>query len=750
MSLFDFLKRRSKKKKPAGRPRSEPRLVAGKSDDDDRPRAPRKSQKKKPKWRWFWWLVRKLALPVIALTVIFIAYISYDLPDISKLGDFKKTPSITVKAEDGTVLGTYGDIYGDYVPYEQLPKSLINAVVATEDRNFFHHFGIDPIGLLRATFVNIRAHRLVQGGSTITQQLAKNAFLSPARTLKRKLQEMVLAIELEHHFTKNAILTIYLNRVYMGAGNYGVDAASRRYFGHSVREISVSEAAILVGLLKAPSRYAPTNNPDLSEKRASQVLLNMADAGYLTVAEADAAKAEFKDEDAVYRDSHGFGSFYFSDFVVGQLQEYIGEVGDDLVVTTTLRPEWQHVAEDVVDDILDKKGGPLKASQAALLSITPDGAICAMVGGRNYRASQFNRVTQALRQPGSSFKLFVYLAALEAGFVPDSEMEDKPINVGNWHPKDYTGKYQGQMTLRAAFAESINSIAVQLSEAVGRERVVEMAQRLGITSEMNPDPSIALGTNEVTLFDMTKAYAHVASNGVSVYPYAIRRIVTANGKVLFERNSTGGGEVLKAPVVGMMNNMLLAVTTVGTGRGAQIGRPVAGKTGTTSDYRDAWFIGFTPQLITGVWVGNDDTSPMKKVTGGSLPASIWHAYMAEATKGMPVAEIPNQTNAGAGGFFPWLFPQQTTAPQAVQNNPSGINPVPAPFNAATPVPPKTAGPGVPGAGQPGYVAPSQPTAPMPEEEPTPEYNAPPSFWDKLTGGNDGDVIYTYPTAGDRQ
>jgi len=735
MSLSDFLKRRrkknGKKKNAAVRSRGEPKLIAAQNESDEEDRPAKRSRSKKLKKRWLgrmlWWLVGKLFLPVTVLTLIGIFYISYDLPDISTLGDFKKTPSIAVKAEDGTVLGTYGDVYGDYVPFEQLPKSLIHAVVATEDRNFFHHFGVDPIGLMRATYVNLRAHHLVQGGSTITQQLAKNAFLSPARTLKRKLQEMVLAVELERHFSKNAILTIYLNRVYMGAGNFGVDAASRRYFGHSVREISISEAAILVGLLKAPSRYAPTSNPDLSEKRASQVLLNMVDAGYLTATEAQSAKAEFDKESSNYRDSHGFGSYYFSDFVVSQLPDVIGEVTDDLIVTTTLKPEWQHLAEDAVDDVMDKKGGPLKASQAALLSMMPDGAICAMVGGRNYRASQFNRVTQALRQPGSSFKLFVYLAALEAGFVPDSQMEDKPISVGSWHPKDYAGKYQGMMTIREALAESINSIAVQLSESVGRQRVLEMAQRLGITSEMNPDPSIALGTNEVTLFDMTKAYAHLASNGASVYPYAIRRIETSKGKVLFERSSTGGGEVLKPPVVAMMNNMLLAVTTSGTGRGAQIGRPVAGKTGTTSDYRDAWFIGFVPQLVTGVWVGNDDTAPMKKVTGGNLPASIWHSYMMAALKNVPVAEIPNQTDAGSGGgFLPWLFPQQSLSPKAMQAVPvpSGSN-APSVFSA----------PGVVlGDGQ--SVVPVQPAAPMPEDEPTPEYNAPPSFWDKLTGGGE--------------
>ncbi len=732
MSLFDFFKPKSKKKKSAGGKRGEPRFIGnnnyGYDDEDDR----RRNAPKKPKARrvtlagqfrrWLWGFCFRISFVVVFLLGGYTAYIYLTLPDISKLTEFKKTPSIIVKAENGTVIGTYGDVYGDYVPYFELPKFLIDAIIATEDRNFFHHHGIDPMGVLRAMYVNIKAHHLVQGGSTITQQVAKNVFLTPERTLKRKLQEVLLALELERRYSKQEILTIYLNRVYMGAGNYGVDSAARRYFGHPVRNITLGEAAILVGLLKAPTRYAPTNNPDLSEKRATQVLLNMEDAGYLTEKQVDAAEAEFGDEDSNYRDGHTFGAYYFSDYVVSILSQYIGDTREDIVVTTTLNVDAQRMAEDAVNAVMNAKGKTLKASQAAIVSMTPDGAIRAMVGGRNYRSSQFNRVTQALRQPGSSFKLFVYLAALEAGFTPDSEMIDQPINVGNWHPRDYTGKYQGRMMLRDAFAQSINSIAVQLSETVGRDKVIEMARRLGITSDMNPDPSIALGTNEVTLLDMTKAYAHLAANGSSVLPYAITRVENSVGFKLYERPPVVTGEVLQGQTVRMMNNMLLAVTTLGTGRGAQIGRPVAGKTGTTSDYRDAWFIGFTPQLVTGVWVGNDDTAPMKKVSGASLPASIWRQYMAEAMKGIPVAEIPNQNNAGIlQGLLPWFYPQQTPAPGNAAQPPRqpqpGQPPLPVPFNAnSTPVPPPPAN-----------------NSRIPEEEPTPRYDAPSSFWDKLLG-----------------
>lgn len=720
MSPLSLFSRRKKKK--GSRPRGEPRLVGGGGGGSGgggsrgSSGGGRRKKQKQGFWRSLgritWRVTKRVAKPVLILLCLGIGYICYDLPDISTLGEVKKKPSIVIKAEDGTILGTIGDNYGEYVPYNQIPKSLIDAVVATEDRNFFHHFGIDPWGLMRAVWVDLRAHKMVQGGSTITQQLAKNVFLTPDRKLKRKLQEMVLALELEHRYSKQQILGMYLNRVYMGAGSFGVDAASHRYFNHSVRDLTLPEAAMIAGLLKAPTTYSPTNNPDISEERATQVLINMVNAKYLTQAQADAAADKLGYDDATYRDSHGFGAYYFNDWVVSQLTEYVGQVTGDIVVTTTLSPGWQTAAEDAVSKVMNEKAKADRASQAALVAMTPDGAVRAMVGGRNYRLSQFNRATQALRQPGSSFKLFVYLAALEAGYTPESQMTDQPINVGRWHPHNYTGKYLGRISLREALAESVNSIAVQLSEAVGRTKVVEMAQRLGITSPLEADPSIALGTNEVTLFDMTKAYAHLASGGNSVYPFAIKRIETTDGHVVFEHRPIGGGEVLRAPVVGMMNNMLMAVTTQGTGRGAQIGRPVAGKTGTTSDYRDALFVGFTPQLVAGVWVGNDDTSPMKKVTGGALPASIWHNFMADAMKGIPVADIPNQGGPNAGLFGMFGGGGQTAPPgppQGFQTTSQGN------MNSAAP-----------SAGFPQEQS-------VPEEEPTPRYDAPPSFWDQLIG-----------------
>jgi penicillin-binding protein 1A len=605
---------------------------------------------KKSKWAWRFKFL--LLLFMIGLGVLI--YYTWDLPSINTLTDLKKTPSIIVKAEDGTMLGTYGDVYGDYLPLKDMPKHLVDAALATEDRNFYYHFGVDPKGLLRAIWANYRAGRVVQGGSTITQQLAKNLFLSSDRTMRRKIQEAILALKLEWHFTKDEILTLYLNRVYLGAGNFGVDAASRRYFTHSARTLNIGESAMLMGLLKAPSKYAPTNNPELSEKRAWQVLINMVDADMLTKAQADEAREQLIVAEN-FTDSSAFAPYYFADWVVDTLPDYIGEVTQDIVVTTTLDPKLQEEAAKIISKQLDDNGDKLKVSQSALLSMKPDGTIKVMIGGRNYRKSQYNRVTQALRQPGSSFKPFVYLAGIEAGFMPDSLVEDKPITIGRWTPKNYTGRYEGIMTMRDALAQSINTVAVQVSEAAGRNHVIDVATRLGITSHMEPVPSIALGSTEVSLLEMTGAYAHFANKGEAVTPYGIKEIRTAKeNNILYSRESSGLGQVFTANQMAMMNNMLAAVVQYGTGGRANIGRSQAGKTGTTSDYKDAWFIGYTPDMVTGVWVGNDDNSQMKKVTGGNLPASIWKEYMKLALKDVPLSYLPTQISVDTDQSLPWL------------------------------------------------------------------------------------------------
>ncbi len=608
--------------------------------------------------RWFgraiWPRIRKLVFFSIAAFTVWFIWLLLSLPDIDNLAKQKRSPSIVVKAENGDIIGSYGDVYGDFVSYKEIPRPLIKAVIATEDRNFFYHIGIDPLGILRASIVNMRRGKVVQGGSTITQQLAKNLFLSPKRTLSRKLREMLLAFKLEAHYSKKEILSIYLNRVYLGAGSFGVDAASKRYFGKSARELNLPESAILVGLLKAPSRYAPTSNPVNARARADQVLVNMGDAGFLTDKEMEKARAELSNS-LKGKKPFAQSSYYFTDWVVDELPSVVGEeLKEDVEVQTTFNPTLQRFAEEAIKKVMDEKAEKMKASQASLVSMLPDGAVKAMVGGRNYGESQFNRVVQSKRQPGSSFKLFVYLTGIEGGLSPDTIVNDQPVAIGNWTPQNYSGEYEGEMPLRQAVAKSINSVAVQVAVTYGLRNVVAMARSLGITSDIHPDPSIALGSNEVTLLELTTAYAHMASNGMAVTPYAITRVISKKGKLLYERKPSDPPRVLSKDVVGMMNSLLSGVVQYGTGTGANIGRSMAGKTGTTSDYKDAWFLGYTPNMATGVWVGNDTPTPMKKVTGGTLPAAIWKAYMQPATADLPPLPLPI-SNGGErdSEMLPW-------------------------------------------------------------------------------------------------
>lgn len=630
----------------------------------------KKKRKKKPSW-WKIWLLRGMAAGV-ALLVVLYTWFSWGLPDISNLNTSTKAPSILIKTESGDIIGSFGDVYGDYLHFEEFPRSLVDAVVATEDRNYYQHFGIDPLGLARATFVNVKAGHVVQGGSTITQQVAKNVFLTSERSFTRKIKEMLLALKLERKFSKKEIMSIYLNRVYLGAGSYGVDAASKRYFDKSAREMSLSESAIMAGLLKAPSRFAPTSNPALARERAQVVLSNMEDAGYLTAQQAKRAKDELA-RTMSGRKRNAQSMQYFSDWVLDQLQDYVGTITEDVVVITTINPEMQALAEKAVAEVMDKEGASHNAGQAALLSMEPDGAIRAMIGGRSYAESQYNRATQSLRQPGSSFKLFVYLAGLEGGLTPDSIVEDQPVGIkivgGTWRPKNYTNKYLGTITLKEAVTHSVNTVAVQVAQEVGVERVIDVARRLGVSTDMEPLPSIALGATEVSLLELTNAYAHMAANGAIVYPYGIIEIDSVKGQVLYQRQAAGKGGVLRPGVVGMMNEMLMNVITDdgGTGKAARIGRPAAGKTGTTSDYRDAWFMGYTPDLVTGVWVGNDDNTSMKKVTGGMMPAQIWHNYMIAALAKTPAHDLP--TDRGGQSALPW---QQEQAEQEFPHEPGHL------------------------------------------------------------------------------
>ncbi|HZS83198.1 MAG TPA: PBP1A family penicillin-binding protein [Stellaceae bacterium] len=574
--------------------------------------------------------------------VIFGGMIAYFALTLPETGDFKtamRRPSVTLLAADGSLLATYGDLFGEPVKLREMSKYLPEAVIATEDRRFYSHFGLDLVGLLRAAFIDLRAGHVVQGGSTITQQLAKNLFLTPDRTWRRKIQEMLLALWLERKFTKDQLLEIYLNRVYLGAGTYGVDAAAHRYFDKSARQLTLYESAVIAGLLKAPTRFSPAQNRERAAGRAEQVLANMVDAGFIRQDEAEAAARQSTQLAAVT--SNHAGSRYFADWIVEQLADFGGLENQDLTVKTTFDPRLQAAAEAAVTDTLKRDGAKFAVSQGALVAMSHDGAVRAIVGGRDYGGSQFNRATQALRQPGSSFKAFVYLAGLEAGLTPNDRMVDAPFTVGKWTPHNYTHRYLGPVTLAEAFAQSINTVAVQVEMRAGIPRVIAAAHRLGITEELANDASLALGTSEVSLIDLTAAYAAFANGGIGAWPYGIEEVRGRDGRILFQRNGSGPGRVIAPEIEAEMTQLMEGVLVGrGSGRAAALDRPAAGKTGTTSDYRDALFIGFTADLVAGVWFGNDDNQPMNKVTGGSLPAQTWHAFMMEAEKGLPPRPLP--------------------------------------------------------------------------------------------------------------
>ncbi len=615
---------------------------------ESRQAAPRPKGRRRRAWAWFlarWSLVGAIWTGFLAL--LFVAWCAYDLPGPERLNELQRRPSVTLLAADGSLIASYGDLFGDTVRLADLPPYLPEAVLATEDRRFYDHFGLDLRGIARAIYVNLSSGELVQGGSTITQQVAKNLFLTPERSLHRKGQEMLLALWLEKTFTKDEILELYLNRVYFGAGTYGVDAAARKYFGRSAREVSVFEAAMLAGMLKAPSRYNPFNDKDLARSRARLVIANMVAAGQLSEEEAQAISEA--SAPSVAPETRSQIGQYFADWVIDQVSSYVGGADQDLVVQTTLDPKLQREAEATLNQVLAERGAQMKASQGALVAMRPDGAVVALVGGTDYRATQFNRATQALRQPGSAFKAFVFLTAFENGFTPTQNFVDGPIRIGNWSPGNYQDKFYGKVTLREAFARSLNSVAIQLSEKVGRKRVVETALRLGITEPLDSTPAVALGVSETTLLEMTGAYATFANLGNGVWPRGIDRITARDGTVIYERLGSGPGEVASGQAVRKMLDVMQATVEWGTAKKAKQDRPVYGKTGTSQSFRDAWFIGLSRDLVAGVWVGNDDNTPMDKVTGGTLPVAIWHDFMAQALAGTPPEDVrrPQQIEAVA-------------------------------------------------------------------------------------------------------
>jgi penicillin-binding protein 1A len=596
----------------------------------------------------YWGAVAALWCVIAGIGAMF--WIGSHLPPIESLEIPKRPPSFQILGLDGRVLANRGEMGGAAVPLKELPSYLPKAFVAIEDRRFFFHYGVDPIGLARAVLANLLHRGVAQGGSTITQQLAKNLFLTQERTLTRKLQEVVLALWLEHKYSKAQILELYLNRVYFGAGAYGVEAAAQRYFGKSARAVTLAESALLAGLVKSPSRLAPTKNFDGAEERAKLVLNAMSDYGF---ADAATVKVAIAHPPRIVAQTTGGSVNYVADWVMDVVNDLIGRVDQDVVIETTIDPTLQAAAEKALNDVLGQKGEKLDVEQGALVAMTPLGEVRALVGGKNYAESQFNRAIAAKRQPGSAFKPFVYLTALERGLTPDTVRDDRPIELKGWHPENYGHEYYGAVTLAQALAMSLNTVSVRLTLECGPAAVAKTAYRLGITSPLNPNPSIALGTSEVSPLELVSAYAPFANGGLAIMPTVVERVRTADGKkTLYASADASVGRVIDPRHVAMMNGMMRETLTIGTAKKADLpGWLAAGKTGTSQDYRDAWFIGYTGHLVAGVWLGNDDSSPTKKATGGGLPVDVWSRFMKVAHQGVQIADLPGVSRGGGGGGF---------------------------------------------------------------------------------------------------
>jgi penicillin-binding protein 1A len=607
----------------------------------------------------YWSLVLGVWALIAAIGTI--AFAVSTLPPIQSLEVPKRPPTVEIVGTDGRTLVMRGEMSGTDVSIKELPTYLPRAFVAIEDRRFFSHYGVDPIGLLRATAANVLHRGVSQGGSTLTQQLAKNLFLTQQRTLWRKMQEAVLALWLERKFSKTEILELYLNRVYFGSGAYGVEAAAQKYFGKHAREVKIAEAAMLAGLVKSPSRLAPSRNPNGAERRAQAVLAAMTEVGFVTETMAKAALAQ----PARAVKPTGGSINYVADWIMDVLDDLVGRVDQDLVVETSIDPVLQAAAEKALVDELALKGQKFDVAQGAVVAVTPEGAVRAMVGGKNYAESQFNRAVAAKRQPGSAFKPFVYLTALERGLTPDSVREDKPVALKGWKPENYGHEYHGPVTLTQALSHSLNTVSVRLTLEVGPAAVAKTAYRLGIASKLDANPSLALGTSEVSLLELTCAYAPFANGGNAIAPHVVERVRTRAGKILYARTSQPLGRIIEPRYVAMMNAMLRETLISGTAQKAQFpGWPAAGKTGTSQDFRDAWFIGYTGRLVTGVWVGNDDSSPTRKATGGSLPVDVWSQFMRAAHQGVAVASLPGLAgNASFASALPNPAPNPTSEAQ---------------------------------------------------------------------------------------
>ena len=687
-------------------------------DEDDeaprerKPRVARGGARRRAKSRnfrfgrlFYWGAVLGLWAAIAVVGVV--VWVGAHLPAIQSLEIPKRPPTIQITGYDGSVLASRGEMPGANVALKDLPPYLPKAFIAIEDRRFYSHYGVDPVGIARAAVTNILNRGVSQGGSTLTQQLAKNLFLTQERTMARKLQEVELAFWLERKHSKNEILELYLNRVYFGSGAYGVEAAAQRYFGKSAKNVTVAEAAMLAGLVKSPSRLAPNRNPEGAEQRAQIVLAAMADAKFITASQAKASIGH----PSYNVKPVGAGTVnYVADWIGEVLDDLVGQIDQSIVVETTIDPKLQSTAEAAIIDELAAKSVKFNVTQGALVSMTPDGAVRAMVGGRNYAESQYNRAVTARRQPGSAFKPFVFLTAVEAGLTPETIRLDAPLDIKGWRPENYTHEYFGSVTLTQALAMSLNTVAVRLGIEVGPKNVVRTAHRLGISSKLEANASIALGTSEVSLNELVGAYAPFANGGLGVSPHVVTKIRTNEGKLLYMRQPDQLGQVIEPRHVAAMNTMMRETLLSGTARKAEIpGWMAAGKTGTSQDFRDAWFIGYTANLVTGVWLGNDDNSPTRKATGGGLPVEVWTRFMRAAHQGVPVAGLPNSQR---GGLLSTLFQtasqdsappsQPAPAPVPLAPPPSGGSYRPPPTRASAPPPNPSARP-EPAAGLDGWL-----------------------------------------------
>ena len=588
---------------------------------------------------WRLWLRRlfvwggSLGLLAFVSLMVAVGLAARSLPDFDQLQASQNEQMIVVRARDGTELVTIGPSYGKWLPAGQIPQVMKDAILSTEDKRYYSHIGVDPIGVARSIQIRLRTGSWRQGGSTITQQLARTVFLNNTKTFGRKLREGVLSLAMEWKFSKSQILELYLNKVYFGGGAYGVDSASRKFFGHSGDRLSLPEAAIIAGLVKAPSHYAPTADAEAAVGRGQVVLGLMVENKKVTSAAAQ--DADFKG--IKFAQESGQNSVrYFTDWALPQLDILLPDNTEPIEVWTTLDAKLQGAATDSIQR--NVPGG----AQGALVSLDRDGAVLALVGGTDYVTSNYNRATNAVRQPGSAWKLFVYLAALESGYTPTSEVVDEPVTIQGWSPRNSGGTYAGKIDVRTAFAYSKNTVAAQLGNEVGFSSVAGMARRFGITTPISTVPSMVLGSNEVRLIDMTRAFAAVSASGQAIEPYGIVKVSTTAGRVLYQHATKQGASLVPASVTAGITDLLQTAVSIGTGRAAQIGRPVAGKTGTTSSNKDGWFLGFSSGVTTGVWMGRDDDKPVPGLQGGTAPARAFAAYMKIAVAGRPVEQFQTQ------------------------------------------------------------------------------------------------------------